>query len=139
MRLTVFLDAIGVQPNCEGQNWTQILNSLLKQYQLLPVELRREARRQGRMLIHDEGLTAIAAAIVSGPPPTPPKLRRPGQLDRGKAKCSRCGTWNLKSIWETREAAETFCLNSNDSGLRAYECPHGNGWHVGHRREEPNR
>jgi hypothetical protein len=76
MRLAIFLDAIGIQPVCEGQNWTEILANLSDQYRSQPVKLRREARVQGRMMIREEGLATVAAAIVSGPPPTPPKPRR---------------------------------------------------------------
>jgi hypothetical protein len=133
MRLAVFLDAIGLEPDCEGQNWTQVLQSLSNQYQSLPVELKRDARLRGRMLIREEGLTEIAAAILSGPPPTPPKPQRP--RTPGRTKCSFCRTWDFKSIWNTREDAERFSLQSKDLSLHAYKCPHGNGWHLGHCRK----
>jgi protein ImuB len=41
IRIAVFLDTIGVQPQCEGRSWAEILTGLLNQYQSFPIEMRR--------------------------------------------------------------------------------------------------
>ena len=132
IRIAVFLTTIGVQPRCEGRSWAEILTGLLNQYQSVPIELRREARRNGRILIREQGLLAIVPSVVTGPVQPLPKPRHPQAPAIRRAKCPQCRTWNFKSIWPNREAAEEFCLHSGDVGLQPYPCPHGNGWHTGH-------
>src|SRR6266851_2896302 len=123
---------------CEGRSWAEILTGLLNQYQSVPIELRREARRHGRILIREQGLLAIATSVVSGPAQALPKPRSPQVPAIRRAKCPQCRTWDFKSIWPNKETAEEFCLHSGDVGLQPYPCPYGNGWHTGHSKTHRN-
>jgi hypothetical protein len=138
IRIAVFFDTIGIQPRCEGRSWAEILMGLLNQYQSVPIELRREARRHGRILIREQGLLAIATSVVSGPARALPKPRSPQAPAVCRAKCPQCRTWDFKSIWPNKEAAEEFCWHSGDGGLQPYPCPYGNGWHAGHSKAHRN-
>jgi hypothetical protein len=111
---------------------------LLNQYQSVPIELRREARRHGRILIREQGLLAIATSVVSGPAQALPKPRSPQAPGVRRAKCPQCRTRDFKSIWPNKETAEEFCLHSGDVGLQPYFCPYGNGWHMGHSKAHRN-
>ena len=131
MRIAVFLDSIGVKPACNGNDWIEVFLSLTSQYKALPVELRGDARRQGRMLIRDIGLEVLASAIIPGPCPTPPKTAQ------ALPKCPRCKSWGHKASWSSEKAVEEFCARSKDPGLLPYKCPFGYGWHAGHSRKKP--
>jgi len=137
MRISVFLDSIGITPDCSGHSWTEVCDGLQAQYASIPLEQRREARVKGRMLIREKSLEVISAAIIVGPS-QPKRSNRPPKAAKGTGKrlqkCDRCRSWGFKSIWDSQEAAEEFCAGTKDLGLNAYPCPHGNGWHIGHRR-----
>ncbi|MGH3933500.1 MAG: hypothetical protein ACRDS1_00710 [Pseudonocardiaceae bacterium] len=50
--------------------------------------------------------------------------------------CERCGKWSYRTRKAARRAART--LHPDDSGLQAYQCPHGDGLHhYGHWRYGP--
>jgi hypothetical protein len=139
MRIAVFLYSIGIQPQFGRASWATAFEDLTARYTSLPNELRHKARIKGRMLIHERDLMTVAKAIHLDPPQPPrkaPNQKQPQGTGRGLPKCCRCKTWAFKSIWATRRAAEVFCVNAKAPWLHAYECPYGNGWHVGHMRKD---
>jgi hypothetical protein len=135
MRIAVFLHAVGIRRVCDGydcRNWTEVLGKLLKQYESLPDGLRRQARDVGRKMIRAHGTMAIASELLSSPPASPPKPRPPRNSYAGQPKCPRSKSWDFKSVWGSRQAAEEFCSHDHDRGLLVYRCPFGVGWHIGH-------
>lgn len=145
MRIAVFLHAVGIKPAYEGQNWTEILELLFRQYMSLPAELQREARQQGRELIRGKSLAEAAAGIVPDLSPMPqqrkhPKVKHSRPPEHALPKCPYCRSWGprFKAIWEDRAAAEDISIHFNDPGLLPYPCPHGNGWHIGHLPDHPH-
>lgn len=103
MRIAAFLHAIGIVPALSGCSWTEILHCLVTQYESLPADVRKEARRHGRTLIRKGGFRELAKTIIAGPPPTPPKLKARRTSSKRLPKCDRCRTaWAYKSIWDIR-------------------------------------
>jgi hypothetical protein len=140
-QIAVILDSIGVTPESSGHSWTEVLNGLRAQYTSMTVEKKRQAHVMGRLLILEKRLDVISAAIIVGPSELKRKEHSPkARRNKGKSsqKCDQCWSWGFKSIWKSREAADEFCIGEKDPGLKAYLCPHGNSWHIGHRREQKN-
>jgi hypothetical protein len=137
-RIAVILHSMGITPKSTGYSWTEVLNGLRAQYASLPAEQRREAIDAGIQLIQEKRLDVASEAIVASPSQPKPTDRPNERRGKGKSpqKCHRCWSWGFKSLWNSREAAEEFCNSENDPGLNAYACPHGNGWHVGHSRDQ---
>jgi len=138
-RIAVILHAIGITPKGSGHSWTEVLDGLRAQYASMNVEQKIEAHAMGAQLIREKSLDAISAAIDVGPlhfkqKNHPPVVR--GSKGKSLQKCDRCWSWGPKSIWNSREAAEALCAGEKDPELNAYICPHGNGWHLGHLREQ---
>ena len=138
-RIAVILHSMGITPKSSGHSWTEVLNGLRAQFASMTVELRGEAHAMGTLLIREKRLDEHSTAILPGPSQQKRKDSPPNACvgkDKGPQKCDRCWSWGFKSIWNSIAAAEDFVAGEKDPGLNAYACPHGNGWHVGHRREQ---
>lgn len=138
-RIAVILHAIGITPKSSGHSWTEVLKGLRAQFASVSAEQKIVAQAMGGLLIRGIKLDAISAAINVGPSPLKRKNHPQDVLESKRIsphKCDRCWSWGPKSIWNSREAAEAFCAGQKDPELNAYLCPHGNGWHIGHRKDQ---
>lgn len=136
MCLAIFLGVVDMAPQDDGQTWAEMLIILQRKFHTLDAGAQKESRRLGWCLICERGLRASAALFL------PNRFfanmeQTEGVSGNSKlAKCPHCRTWQHKSIWPTKEAAESFCKSLGDTGLQAYLCPHGFGWHLGHNKKE---
>jgi len=148
-RLACYLCVIGIHPELTGRGYRQHYRELLTQYTVLPPLVRREARRQGRLIIRDLGLDAAAARLFPATLPLAPrtlqKSERSQQLaslfSQSPGRCPSCKSRErAKRSWPNREVAEAFRLLTGDLSLHVYECPaahpgtsaiHGT-YHLGH-------
>jgi hypothetical protein len=130
-RIAIFLSAVGIRPDIQGESWRACLNGLCKQYSALPNAVKAEARRQGRSRIRAAGLEELGSAIVA-PHPKKPRKPVPALGPLARPKCGACRSqWGPKALWPTQEEADRFIVRNGDSGrMLSYRCPIS-GFHVG--------
>jgi hypothetical protein len=129
LRLFLYLGSVGHTPDLRAANYYELAARLSKEYDELPLDVRRNSRSLGRKIIQASGLRA---AYQSGPGVTPFN-----PVMNPRAKCSICRVKKSnkpKSVWSTKEDAEEFCRHFGR--FAPYPCPAGNGWHVAHRRRQ---
>jgi hypothetical protein len=118
----------------------------MRQFQKLPAEQRKEARRLGRIRIRESGsLDAVAGCLV---PMTAMMLRQEIRLQRrrqtasqwppGTHACLQCkfrvsGYDIPKRSWPTQEMADAVRISLRDPLMVTYACPEQPGYfHIGH-------
>jgi hypothetical protein len=143
-RLACFLDAIGIQPALTGNGYRSDYHALLAQYTALPPFVRKEARREGRVIIREMGLQGATEALFHPAAPAPRhisnKTARAQEMAalfaQSAGRCPSCKSFGrAKRSWPSRQIAEAFLPFSGDLSLEVYECAsHTGSYHLGHRR-----
>lgn len=153
MRLALYLDSIHQTPNVSGTSYRDSVGNLMRQFQKLPAEHRKEGRRLGRIRIHEGGgLDAVAACLA---PVVAMTLRQEVRLQRrrqtasqwplGTHACFQCKFWVRghdipKRSWPSREMADTVRLSLGDPLMLTYACPAQSGYfHIGHAKDGTTR
>jgi hypothetical protein len=146
MRLALYLDSVQQTPNVSGESYPECIKSLMDQFQRLPEEQRKEARRLGRIRIRECGdLDAAAGHLV--PMPTQ-AARHQLRLQKRREKasqwpadtpaCTQCKVRGFKipkRSWPSEEMAEKVQLSLGDPFVVTYPCPVQPGYyHLGHRK-----
>lgn len=141
-RIACFLDTIGLCPTLPLLTSRDLYQTLMTFYLALPKEVRREARRRGRLIIKAVGLNESTRELLPQPVNTAqpiPRSKSPDcQLSKllrlSLGRCLHCHAWGRpKRAWPTRELAEAFLLLAGDLSLKIYECPFVTGtYHLGH-------
>jgi hypothetical protein len=131
LRIAIFLNAVGIRADIQGESWRACLAGLLRQYAALPDAVKAEARRQGRSQIRRAGLEELGSTIIAVAQQIPRKPL-PVQGPSARPKCGVCRSqWGPKAIWPTLEEAEGFLVLNGESGrMHPYRCPIS-GFHVG--------
>lgn len=147
LRLALYLSCVQISPQLSGHSYRDYEATLARQFQNLPTEIRREARRTGRRLIREaNGLEAAACHLVPAPRP---QVIQQAKWQRRCARyldgmrswsaetppCPQCRIFRIlpKRSWPNREQAEAVRQRQNDPRLAVYECPVQPGfWHLGH-------
>lgn len=134
MRLIVLLGLLKIAPQGTTKTWAQMRTILRVQSEAIDIAVRRKAWQEGKDLICRQGLRKAASQFL--PERIFPKS---SVLNRAKSiareKCPYCRSHKYKSIWPTCDAAMAFSKQFYDDNLRAYACPCGYGWHLGHKRK----
>ncbi len=146
MRLALYLDSIHQTPNMSGRSYRECLGKLVRQFQKLSVEQRKEARRLGRIRIRNSAsLDAVAGCL---PAMTARALRQEIRFQRrrdtarhwppGTPACFQC-KWRVsghdvpKRSWPSREMADAVRISLRDPRMVTYVCPVQPGYfHIGH-------
>jgi len=153
MRLALYLDSIHQTPNMSARTYRKCVGQLMHQFRNLPAEQRKEAKRLGRIRIHEGGgLDAVAACLA---PVVAMTLRQEIRLQRrrqtashwplGTHACFQCKFWVRghdipKRSWPSREMADTVRLSLGDPLMLTYACPAQSGYfHIGHAKDGTTR
>src|SRR4051794_30304909 len=101
LRLIIYLYSAGQPALLSAASYFELKVALSREFQHLPLDVRRRSRLLGRKLIRAAGLKAAYGSIVNAVQVKPQISPRP--------KCPTCKVTRLnkaKSIWETKKDAE---------------------------------
>lgn len=144
MRLALYIHSLQLTPNVSGKSYSECVGNLMRQFQKLPDEQRKEGKRLGRIRIREGGgLDAAAGDLV----PVPAKvLRQEIRLKKRREKasqwpadtpaCFQCKVRGYdipKRCWPSQEMADAVRLSLRDPLIVTYACPVQPGYlHLGH-------